>query len=376
MQLGPSHASVRTEDRNITDRARQPARVFISYRRTEVPFAASWLHKTLSEYFSETEIFEDVKSIDLGDDFVTSIISAVESCDVLLAVIGSSWLMLADGEGNRRIDDPDDFVRIEIETALRRGIRVIPILIDAAMPTAEQLPPSLARLARKQALELTAGRFMQDAMLLIKVIEKDITESQARKLAQSGSTPSQTHDTAYCQAISRKNPGCIIVLLDRSESMGQLWNAKETLAQRAARAINGMLLELCLRGHSQEELSRHYFDIGIFGYGKRPIAGGEGVESGFRGALAGRALVPLPDVRNNPTGIREVVSPEHGSSTIRTPIWVEPAHGYGRPMCQAIAVAGQHAFEWTQAHPASFPPIIINITDGWGCIFLRGASLL
>jgi hypothetical protein len=120
---------------------------------------------------------------------------------------------------------------------------------------------------------------------------------------------------------------------------------------------------LCLRANSGAGVSRHYFDIGVFGYGTRPIAGGEGVESVFGGALAGRALVPLPDIRNNPLAIREYVSLDHGPP-VRAPIWVEPAHGHGRPMCQAIAVAGQHAFEWVQAHPASFPPTIINITNG------------
>ncbi len=364
--VGTSHASTRRAGGSITDRDQRPAnvRVFISYRRTEDAWPANSLYGHLREHFSETEIFRDVDSIDLGDDFVSAIIAAVESCDVLLVVIGPSWLTLTDGEGNRRLDDPDDFVRIEIETALLREIRVIPILIDGAvMPTARQLPPSLAKLGRRQALELAAGRFMLDAMRLVKVIKNEITESQARQQARSRPPRNAADNSAYNQAISRKDPGCIIILLDRSDSMGKLWDGKETLAQGAARAINDMLMELCLRASTFDGV-RHYFDIGVFGYGKCTFAGGEGVESAFGGALASQALASLPDISSNPLAIREIASPGYGSPTIRTPIWVEPAHGHRRPMCQAIAMAGQHAYEWAQAHQASFPPIVINITNG------------
>jgi hypothetical protein len=168
----------------------------------------------------------------------------------------------------------------------------------------------------------------------------------------------------YQESISRKRPGCIIFLLDRSDSMSRSWDGNETLAQGAARAINSILLELCLRAQKGQGLSYHYFDIGMFGYGLRPMAGGEGVESAFGGALTGRDLVPLPELRDNPIAVREVVSPDAGPPA-RAPVWVEPMQGYRTPMCEAIAIAGSHVYEWAQAHPESFPPIIINITDGF-----------
>ena len=168
----------------------------------------------------------------------------------------------------------------------------------------------------------------------------------------------------YQESISRKRPGCIIFLLDRSDSMSRSWGGSETLAEGAARAINSILLELCLRAQKGQGLSYHYFDIGMIGYGLRPMAGGEGVESAFGGALAGRDLVPLPELRDNPIAVREVVSPDAGPPA-RAPVWVEPMQGYRTPMCEAIAIAGLHVFEWAQAHPESFPPIIINITDGF-----------
>lgn len=168
----------------------------------------------------------------------------------------------------------------------------------------------------------------------------------------------------YQESISRKRPGCIIFLLDRSDSMSRSWGGSETLAQGAARAINSILLELCLRAQKGQGLSYHYFDIGMFGYGLRPVAGGEGVESAFGGALAGRNLVPLPELRDNPIAVREVVSVDAGPPAL-APVWVEPMQGYRTPMCEAIAIAGSHVYEWAQAHPESFPPIIINITDGF-----------
>ena len=170
----------------------------------------------------------------------------------------------------------------------------------------------------------------------------------------------------YEQSISRKRPGCVVFLLDRSDSMNRSWGgSSETLAQGAARAINSILMELCLRAQKGQGVSYHYFDVGIFGYGVRPVAGGEGVESAFGGPLANRALVPIPEIRDNPIAVREVPSRDVGGATVRMPVWVEPIHGYRTPMCQAIAVAGQHVYEWAQTHPESFPPIIFNITDGF-----------
>jgi hypothetical protein len=169
----------------------------------------------------------------------------------------------------------------------------------------------------------------------------------------------------YERDISRTDPGCIVFLLDRSDSMKQRWgNSHETLAEGAARALNEILLEVCFRSQGEPGKARHYFDIGIFGYGIRPIAGGEGVEPAFGGALAGRPLVALPDLRDSPIAVREVPSPDRAGPPSKVPVWVEPVHGYRTPMCEAIAVAGGHVYDWVTAHPDSFPPIIINITDG------------
>src|SRR5437762_2642421 len=107
-------------------------RIFISYRRDETAYPAGWLYDRLSGHFGHGQIFKDIDSIQLGDDFVEVITTAVGSCDVLLALIGEQWLTITDEHGTARLDNPKDFVRLEIEAALTRNVRVIPILVAGA----------------------------------------------------------------------------------------------------------------------------------------------------------------------------------------------------------------------------------------------------
>ena len=156
-------------------------RIFMSYRREETAYPAGWLFDRLASHFRRGQVFKDVDSIELGDDFVEVITTAVESCDVLLALIGDRWLTITDQDGRRRLDNLDDFVRLEIEAALTRNVRVIPILVEGArMPRADELPPSLAKLVRRQALELSPSRFDSDTRRLLRVLDRTITAAQER----------------------------------------------------------------------------------------------------------------------------------------------------------------------------------------------------
>ena len=155
-------------------------RIFISYRREDTAYPAAWLFDRLEARFGAERVFKDVDSIDPGDDFVERIRGAVGSCDVLLALIGEEWLSATDDEGRRRLDNPEDFVRIEIEAALARNVRVVPVLVDGApLPEAETLPPSLAPLVRRQALELSPQRFDFDTNRLLDTLEKMVVEGEA-----------------------------------------------------------------------------------------------------------------------------------------------------------------------------------------------------
>ena len=170
----------------------------------------------------------------------------------------------------------------------------------------------------------------------------------------------------YRQPVTRSDPGCIIVLFDRSDSMKATWSGTgASMAVGAALVLNNILLDLCITATTEVNAPvRHYFDIGVFGYGACLNNPGEGVESAFGGGLAGRGLVPLPELADTPLTVREEPSVDQMSVSAKIPIWVEPVHGYRTPMCEAIAVAGAHVHDWATAHPNSFPPIIINITDG------------
>src|SRR4051794_32817634 len=106
--------------------------IFVSYRRQESSHLAGRLYDRLAGSFGESQVFIDVDAIEPGEDFAEKIFRSVAGCQVLLVVIGPSWLTSADGRGHRRLDDPDDIVRLEIEAALARGVRVIPILMEGA----------------------------------------------------------------------------------------------------------------------------------------------------------------------------------------------------------------------------------------------------
>ena len=190
----------------------------MSYRRDDTDYPAAWLFAELAKHFDREQVFKDVDSIELGDDFVEVITSAVASCDVLLALIGRRWLTVTGQDGRRRLDNPDDFVRLEIEAALTRDVRVIPILVEGArMPRADELPTSLAKLARRQALELSPSRFGLDAQRLLRTLDRTLAEGQGQSRQQPGRAsqsqqqvepPSET-DSAASSVPSAAAPGRI-----------------------------------------------------------------------------------------------------------------------------------------------------------------------
>ena len=146
---------------------------FISYRRQDAAGHAGRLFDWLRDRFGADRVFMDVAGIEAGTDFVESIEQAVGSCDALLAVIGEEWLASAKQDGSRRLDDPQDFVRLEIGAALRRNVRVIPLLVQGAeMPAEGDLPDYLKPLVRRQAVELRDNRWNADVDDLAEVLTR------------------------------------------------------------------------------------------------------------------------------------------------------------------------------------------------------------
>lgn len=115
------------------------------------------------------DIFYDLDSMTVGLNFKRQIEDTVQKCDVLLAVIGRDWLTMTDEAGNRRLDDPNDFVRLEIAAALERDIRVVPVLLDGTeVPAASALPDDLKELAERHGVKIRAESFDADAHVLVK----------------------------------------------------------------------------------------------------------------------------------------------------------------------------------------------------------------
>jgi hypothetical protein len=162
--------------------------IFLSYRREDDPGFALALFGRLEQSFPAEQLFMDVEGgIRAGEDFVRVLEDQVNACDVMLVLIGSKWLTAIDEMGRRRLDNPEDFVRIEIESALRLGKRVIPVLVHkTGMPRADALPEPLKQLARRNAVGLTQERFKADAQGLIKALEGALAEADtARQRAAS-----------------------------------------------------------------------------------------------------------------------------------------------------------------------------------------------
>ncbi len=152
-----------------------PQQVFISYRRADSEGYVGRLRDQLIAKTGEDILFLDVDDIAPGQDFTQAIDDAISTCKVLVAVIGPQWVDIEDREGNRRLDNPHDFVRLEVATALQRGILVIPVLVQRArMPKADQLPEDLKELSKRNALELSHNRFSRDVDDLVEAIKAEL----------------------------------------------------------------------------------------------------------------------------------------------------------------------------------------------------------
>ena len=166
-------------------------RIFLSYRRKgESAGYAARLADRLVAHFGEAQVFRDIEDIETGVDFVQAIEQAVASCQALIVVIGTDWLDTADAGGRRRLDNPKDFVRLEVAAALQRNVRVIPVLVcGAAVPSEEQLPADMAALARRQAHELSDSRWDYDVGRLVSTLESVGIRPHGRAKRAEGRRP-------------------------------------------------------------------------------------------------------------------------------------------------------------------------------------------
>jgi len=156
--------------------------IFINYRRRDELGFTLALVKDLGERFGSEEVFFDQQTIPPGVNFAEILNANVASCEVMLVVIGPNWLTIADEKGARRLDNQNDYVRIEIESALRQEKRIIPVLVNgASMPAPKDLPKSVKPLALINAVQLSRDKFLRDCGHLADGVAKARAEEKARR---------------------------------------------------------------------------------------------------------------------------------------------------------------------------------------------------
>ncbi len=152
--------------------------VFISYRRNDSSGHTGRIYDHLCSEFGKEFVFRDIDTIEPGTDFVEAVEQGIQECSVLIVVIGKEWLTAEDKMG-RRLDDPNDFVRIEIASSLKKGLHVIPVLVrGAGMPSSKELPEDIAQLSRRLALEISDSRWDYDMQRLIETLSHFIRQDR------------------------------------------------------------------------------------------------------------------------------------------------------------------------------------------------------
>lgn len=148
--------------------------IFISYRRSDAPGHAGRLYDRLVDRFGPGSVFKDLDSLEPGADFEEIIEATIEQCDAVVAVIGRDWLSSMP-DGRRRLDDPQDWVRLELRNALRRRLRIIPVLVEGArMPSPTDLPSDIRALTRRHAVEMGEATWSSQVTQLIDTLERSL----------------------------------------------------------------------------------------------------------------------------------------------------------------------------------------------------------
>ena len=186
--------------------------IFLSYRRGPgASEAAGRLHDRLASRFGEDRVFMDVDTVRPGMDFVEAIGTAIDSSSAVLAIIDPKWAV--DDNGRNRIAEPEDYVRLEVATALERGVTVIPVLVlGAQMPTRDELPPDLEPLARRQAVVLTHERFTTDVIPLERELN-DLSATPKPAKAAPAAAPQQPKQQQPKQQQRRRGRGVLWVVV-------------------------------------------------------------------------------------------------------------------------------------------------------------------
>jgi hypothetical protein len=181
------------------------SRIFISYRREDSGAHAGRLHDAFEARFGSGTVFLDIDTIPPGADFTSVLAEAVASCDVLVVVIGKEWAGLRGVDGRRRLDDPNDYVRFEIRSALARDVPVIPALVaGATVPRVDELPDDIAELAKRNAVSLHDDSSWSYGVQQITNRIDQITGGRAKGSEITGAKPSLEERSARARTLDGK----------------------------------------------------------------------------------------------------------------------------------------------------------------------------
>ena len=171
----------RVEAKVTLDGPTSQVKLFLCYRREDTKYAARGIYERLCEKYGSGNVFRDLDTIPAGVRFREFIEERLSSTDIFILLIGTTWISAQDGAKRRRIEQPRDSVRVEIETALRLRLPVIPVLVDnARMPTEEDLPPSLVDLCEFNAAEVSDSRWDYDTSRLLLAVDQVVEARTAR----------------------------------------------------------------------------------------------------------------------------------------------------------------------------------------------------
>jgi hypothetical protein len=186
--------------------------IFISYRHQDAQGYAGRLSDRLADRFGSNHVFMDIDTIEPGVDFRDALNEAINDCDVAVVVIGQQWLTAVDRSGHRRLDNPNDYHRIEIETALDRDVRVIPVLVDGAeMPNPDELPETMRALCFRNAHEI-GKNFHGDVNELMARLERIEAPKDRRAEGEGSSRTPRTSSKGPSPRRNQKVLGAVAAL--------------------------------------------------------------------------------------------------------------------------------------------------------------------
>jgi hypothetical protein len=189
-------------------------RIFLSYRRSDCQPQANGLYDGLRRRLPDARVFMDIDGIPAGADFEEHIRREISMCDIVLVMIGDNWLDARPGSDVRRIDEPADFVRLEVESALAHPhVDTLPVLVeDTVMPSATEMPDSIARLARLQCVELSDRRWLWDLDHLVAEVEK-VARRHGKIAAPAQPPPSEHPPVPRSPAQPARTPAIAYLLM-------------------------------------------------------------------------------------------------------------------------------------------------------------------